>query len=281
MKLVTYTGDGTTGVGRLEGERVIATSHADMLDLIRQGPDALHALRGDVTERRIVDGARLCAPVPTPGKLLFCGVNFASHQRENPGATLPSTPFFFSKLPTAVIGPNDAIEMPEPSTKLDYEVELAVVIGRRSRHVQASDALDHVFGYTVVNDVSARDVQFTDNQITLGKGADTFCPMGPVLVTADEIPEPSALTLSSHVNGQSRQSEAAAAQLFTVPFLLEFLTRHITLEPGDIVSTGTPAGVGHFRVPPQYLRPGDVVEVSIDGIGTLSNPVIAGWDGNA
>lgn len=278
MKLVTYTIHGTSRVGVLDEDRVIATRYADMLDLIRSGPSAQAGLRLDLAERRIVDDAQIRAPLPNPGKLLFCGVNFASHQQENPGATLPTVPFFFSKLPSAVIGPDQPIHMPAATTKLDYEVELAVVIGRRASRLTEADAVDHVFGYTIVNDVSARDVQFTDSQITLGKGADTFCPMGPVIVPKADIADPSALLLTTHVNDELRQSEGTSNQLFPIPALLAYLTRHITLEPGDIVSTGTPAGVGHFRTPPAYLRPGDRVAVSIDRIGTLSNPVVAGWD---
>lgn len=282
MRLVTYIGDGERRVGVLDGEDVIATPHADMLELIRSGPSALDVVRRSVADARtVVPNARLDAPLPAPGKLLFCGVNFASHQVENPAATLPTVPFFFSKLPSAVIGPDRPIPMPEPSTKLDYEVELAVIIGRRVRQLHPDSALDCVFGYTVVNDVSAREVQFTDNQITLGKGADAFCPMGPVIVTADEIPDPQAVFLSTRVNGETRQSEGATNQLFPVPYILEYLSRHITLEPGDIVSTGTPAGVGHFQVPPRYLQPGDIVEVSIDRIGTLTNTIVAGWPDDA
>lgn len=279
MELVTYAAHGAAGVGVLDEGRVIATRYAEMLDLIRSGTSGRDGLRLDLAEGLIVEDAQIRAPIPAPGKLLFCGVNFASHQQENPTATLPTVPFFFSKLPSAVIGPDQPIRMPTPSTKLDYEVELAVVIGRRASRLRERDALDHVFGYTIVNDVSARDVQFTDNQITLGKGADTFCPMGPVIVTAEDIVDPSTLLLTTHVNDDLRQSEGTSMQLFPIAALLAYLTRDITLEPGDIVSTGTPAGVGHFRTPPAYLRPGDRVAVSIDRIGTLSNPVVAGWDG--
>lgn len=281
MRLVSYTKDGETRVGIVDGRHILATRYQDMIDLIRAGPAALDTLHDSDGESFAADGPERIAPLPSPGKLLFCGLNYASHQQENPAATLPVTPFFFAKLPSAVVGPAATILMPESSTALDYEVELAVVIGRRARHLQAATALDHVFGYTIVNDVSARDIQFTDNQITLGKGYDTFCPMGPELVTADELQDISNLSLSSSVNGERRQSESTSGQLFSVPFLLEFLTRYITLEPGDVLSTGTPAGVGHFMNPPRYLKPGDLVEVSIEGIGTLSNRVVAGWEGAA
>lgn len=271
MKLVTFTREGvdTREVGILTGDGVLPTGRADMGEVIASGPPA------PVGEP--VQDARLWAPLRRPGKLLFCGVNYASHQLENPAAVLPKEPFFFAKLPSSVIGPEQPIRLPTPSSEVDYEVELAVVIGRAGRGLDERNALQHVFGYTVVNDVSGRDVQFTDNQITLGKGFDTFCPMGPCIVTADQIPDPSLLTVSSSVNGQQRQREATANMLFSVPALLAFVSRHITLEPGDIVTTGTPAGVGTFRSPPTYLAVGDTVTVEVDAVGQLSNPVVAGW----
>jgi 2-keto-4-pentenoate hydratase/2-oxohepta-3-ene-1,7-dioic acid hydratase in catechol pathway len=271
MKLVTYRRGGEqAAVGILTGSGVIPTGHDDMLGLIRAG--GLPEPAGDP-----VPDATLLAPVPRPGKLLFCGVNYASHKQENPNAVLPAEPFFFSKLPSAVVGPDQPIRIPAPHSQVDYEVELAVVIGRAGRAITEQAALSHVYGYTVVNDVSGRDVQFKDAQITLGKGFDTFSPMGPCLLTADEVPDPGALTVSSHVNGERRQHEATANMLFTVPALLAFVSQHITLEPGDIVTTGTPAGVGTFHDPPRYLAPGDTVSVEVDAIGRLSNPVTADW----
>lgn len=276
MKLVTFTrasggprshGPVPCEVGILTRDGVLPTGRSDMMEVISSGtPQAV----GDP-----VPDARLGPPVHRPGKMLFCGINYASHQRENPSAVLPKEPFFFSKLPSAVIGPEDPIRVPTPSSEVDYEAELAVVIGREGTALTERNALEHVFGYTVVNDVSARDVQFTDNQITLGKGFDTFCPMGPCIVTAEEIPDPSTLTVSSSVNGQQRQREATASMLFSVPTLLAFVSRHITLEPGDVVTTGTPAGVGTFWRPPTYLAAGDRVTVEVDAVGRLSNPVVA------
>jgi 2-keto-4-pentenoate hydratase/2-oxohepta-3-ene-1,7-dioic acid hydratase in catechol pathway len=271
MKLVTYrTGDGPSAVGILTDSGVLPTGHTDLVEVIRSGAKV------EPTGEAIAD-ATLLAPVPRPGKLLFCGVNYASHKEENPGAVLPDEPFFFAKLPTAVVGPDQPIRLPAPESEVDYEVELAVVIGKEGRGIAAADALDHVFGYTVVNDVSGRDVQFRDNQITLGKGFDTFSPMGPCVLTADEVPDPAALHVASHVNGEQRQGEPAANMRFPVPALIEYVSRHITLEPGDIVTTGTPAGVGAFRNPPAYLVPGDTVSVEVDAIGRLTNPVVAGW----
>ena len=273
MRLVTYAVKSEPSrVGILTGEGVSPTRYASMLDLIASG--SLPAATADAIPQ---SEARLLAPVPSPGKLLFCGVNYASHKNENPAAVLPVEPFFFSKLPSAVIGPNAPIRIPTPASQVDYEVELAMVIGKTGRRISREGALEYVYGYTVINDVSGRDVQFKDNQITLGKGFDTFAPMGPCIVTADEIPDPQALNVSTFVNGHQRQGETTANMLFSIATILEFVSRHITLHPGDIVTSGTPAGVGCFMKPPGYLSDGDVVHVEVDAIGRLSNPVIAGW----
>ncbi len=220
--------------------------------------------------------ARLEAPL-RPGKILCSGVNYASHADENPNATMPTEPFFFSKLPSAVIGPGTPIRIPRPGTLTDYEVELAMVIGRRAYRVAEADALDYVFGWTILHDVSARDIQFKDVQITLGKNPDTFAPIGPEVVTADELGDPSTLRVSTTLNGRTMQDSSTAEMLFSPARLLAFLTDLITLEPGDLVTTGSPAGVGTFRDPPVYLQPGDTVTVSVDRIGDLTNPVEAGW----
>jgi 2-keto-4-pentenoate hydratase/2-oxohepta-3-ene-1,7-dioic acid hydratase in catechol pathway len=270
---VRYEHAGSTGIGVKGVNGVVPVPYADMIDAIRAGAAAL---------RQAADGAfvrdyRPLAPLPSPGKLLFSGLNYRSHKEENPSATLPASPLFFAKLPSAVTGPGEPIVIPRPENQVDYEVELAVVIGTTARGVTEDRALDYVFGYTVVNDVSARDVQFADNQITTGKGYDSFCPMGPEIVLPDEIPDPSRLHVASYVNGEQRQSSSTDDMLFTVPRLIAFLSAHITLHPGDVISTGTPAGVGCFRKPPSYLKPGDVVDVEVDRIGRLSNPVVAGW----
>ncbi len=277
MRLVTYADETGTAVGmRVEGG-IAPAGYDDMLCLIRDGEEGLrraHEVARAGTPRTDV---RLLAPVLRPGKLLFCGINYASHKEENPDAVLPEEPNFFSKLPSAVVGPGEPIVLPYPETQVDYEVELALIIGRTAKGISAAAALDHVFGYTVVNDVSARDIQFRPNQLTLGKGVDTFSPMGPELVTADEIPDPQALHVRSVVNGEERQSSSTRQQLFPVALLIETLSALVTLEPGDLISTGTPAGVGTFRTPPLWLRPGDEVTVAVDGIGELTNPVAAGW----
>jgi len=273
MKFVRFDDDGRAAVGILdEGGRVLRTGLTDMREVIERD-GAVQAL----SAAEPVVGARLLSPLERPGKILCAGINYVSHKDENPAAVFPSVPFFFSKLPTAVVGPDDEIVLPEPTSQVDYEVELAVVVGRRARGLSEEDALRCVFGYTVANDVSARDVQFVDNQITLGKGFDSFCPLGPAIVPAAELPDPQHVTVASYVNGELRQHESTSGMLFPVARLLAFASHHVTLEPGDVITTGTPAGVGTFRSPPDYLRPGDVVEVEVDVIGRMRNPVVAGW----
>lgn len=271
MKLVRFEKDGAVAMGLLREDGSVHPTYGTSLAELMGRP----LPRDDGGPGVVPD--RLLAPVPRPGKILCAGVNYLSHKAENPDAVIPSSPFFFSKLPTAVVGPGEAIVLPDRSSQVDYEVELAVVIGRRSKRLRAESALDAVYGYTVVNDVSARDVQFRDNQITLGKGFDSFCPLGPCVLTADEVPDPQQLRVRSFVNGEMRQSASTGDMVFSVAQLLEEVSAQITLEAGDVVTTGTPAGVGTFRHPPVYLSPGDEVIVEVDAIGRLANPVIAGW----
>jgi 2-keto-4-pentenoate hydratase/2-oxohepta-3-ene-1,7-dioic acid hydratase in catechol pathway len=243
---------------------------ADLIDFDLSGAAVLGS-------GRPVENYELLAPVPRPGKIFGSGINYLSHFEENPTAVRPSYPGFFVKLSSSVVGPGHSIRLPTPETHLDYEVELAVVIGRRGRDLTLDNAMDHVLGYTVVNDVGARDIQFGRGQVDLAKGCDTFCPMGPVLVTADEITDPSVLTVRSWVNGELRQEAPVAELIFSIPELLAAASAHITLMPGDVIATGTPAGCGAFRNPPRWLIPGDEVRVEVDGIGSMSNPVEAGW----
>jgi 2,4-didehydro-3-deoxy-L-rhamnonate hydrolase len=276
MRFVAYEAGGRTGVGVRRDGRVVDCGYADLLDLIRAGKAGLEQARATAEAGEPIAGARLRAPL-RPGKILCSGVNYASHADENPDAVMPQEPFFFSKLPSAVIGPGEPIVIPRPTTKTDYEVELAMVIGKRCSRVSAAAALDHVFGWTILHDVSARDVQFKDAQITLGKNPDTFAPLGPEVVTADELGDWSTLRVSTRLNGTVMQDSATSEMLFPPARLLEFLTDLVTLEPGDVVTTGSPAGVGCFRDPPVYLQPGDEVTVSVDRIGDLTNPVAARW----
>ncbi len=273
MRLVTYAAGERTGVGVRRDGAILDTGYDDMRRLIIDGAAGL--ARAEAASEEVPD-ARVLAPI-RPGKILCSGVNYASHADENPDAVMPEEPFFFSKLPSAVIGPGDPIRIPRATTLTDYEVELAMVIGTRAYRVTEERALDHVVGWTILHDVSARDVQFRDNQLTLGKNPDTFAPVGPEIVTSDELGDWSTLRVSSWLNGEVMQDSPTAEMLFSPPRLLAFLTDLITLEPGDVVTTGSPAGVGCFRDPPVYLKPGDTVTVSVDRIGDLTNPVEAGW----
>ncbi|MEP6848337.1 MAG: fumarylacetoacetate hydrolase family protein [Acidobacteriota bacterium] len=239
--------------------------------------DFLSNARSEVAAGKIFidrDSVNLISPVPAPRKIICIGLNYRDHAEES-GIAIPKSPIVFSKFTSCVIGPGEAIIVPEGSTELDYEAELAFVIGRRSRTVAKADALRHVFGYVNFNDVSARDFQFADGQWQRGKSCDTFAPMGEYVATADEIPDPQDLSIKLHLNGETMQDSTTAQMIFGVVELIEFLTRFITLEPGDVVATGTPPGVGFARKPPVYMKDGDVVEVEIAGLGVLSNPVRA------
>ena len=276
MRLVTYSAGGATAVGVRRDGAVFDAGYPDMSALIADGPSGLERAAAAADASGPVGDATLLAPI-RPGKILCSGVNYASHADENPNATMPEEPFFFSKLPSAVIGPGDPIRIPRPTTQTDYEVELSMVIGVGGYRLSEERALEHVFGWTILHDVSARDVQFKDAQITLGKNPDTFSPLGPEIVTGDELGDWSTLRVSTTLNGQVMQDARTSEMLFSPARLLAFLTDLISLEPGDVVTTGTPAGVGFFRNPPVYLQPGDTVTVSVDRIGELTNPVEAGW----
>lgn len=219
---------------------------------------------------------RLLAPVRAPQKIIAIGLNYADHARES-GMEPPEAPVAFVKLPSSIIGPDEPIQWrAQDSSQVDYEVELAVVIGRRTRDIAEADALDAVFGYTLCNDVSARDAQFADGQWVRGKSFDTFCPLGPWIVTTDAIADPQDLGIRCRVNGEVLQDSTTKEMIFGVAALVSYLSRFVTLEPGDVIATGTPFGVGFARTPPVFLGDGDVVEVEVDGIGTLSNPCSVG-----
>lgn len=277
MKIGTVIVDGARHAGILLGDTVGITDFGDALEAIRFAGPTPADLLAAVTRTCALSAVRIRAPIPRPGKIFGSGINYRSHQIENPAAELPTEPGFFSKFPSSVIGQRDPIRLPTAGSQVDYEVELAVVIGTAGRDIGPEDAFGHVFGYTVINDVSGRDVQFRANQMDLGKGFDTFCPMGPWIVTADEVARVDRVAVRSWVNGQLRQDATTADWLFSVPELLEHASRHLTLEPGDLVTTGTPAGCGTFRTPPLWLQPGDEVIVEADVVGRLSNPVVAGW----
>ena len=219
---------------------------------------------------------RLRAPIPRPGKILAIGRNYLDHVNEAALTSLPEWPKLFPLFPSNVVGPEDDIVKPTMTEQLDWEVEVGVVIGRRAEHVPEDEAMGYVAGYTVINDISARDVQLSDEQLTLGKNFATFCPMGPALTLVDELPDPSGLQLRLRLNGQQMQSAGTAQMIFPIPYLVAFLSYVMPLEPGDVIASGTPSGVGIFRKPPVLLQPGDVLEAEIDGVGTLRNTVVAG-----
>jgi len=216
----------------------------------------------------------MAVPIPRPGKIVCVGLNYRDHAEEQ-GAELPEAPLLFAKFTTALIGPGDAIVIPPIVTKCDYEAELGVVLGRTVRHVSKENAMEAVAGYVVANDVSARDLQFGDGQWTRGKSPDTFCPVGP-LVPAAEVPDPHALPIRALLNGEVVQDSTTANLVFGVDEVISYASQTATLEAGDLILTGTPAGVGIFRKPPRLLQPGDEITIEIDGVGSLTNPVVAG-----
>jgi 2,4-diketo-3-deoxy-L-fuconate hydrolase len=219
-----------------------------------------------------LEEARLTAPVPRPGKLICIGLNYRDHALEQ-GVPVPESPIVFSKFTTSIIGPEDQVVVPPACTQPDYEAELAVVIGRTAKNVSREQAYQYVFGYCAFNDISGRDFQFADKQWQRGKSCDTFAPMGPFVATRDEVKDPHGLGIKMRLNGQVMQDSRTDQLIFKVPELIEFLTASITLEPGDIIATGTPPGVGFARKPPVFLKSGDKMEVEIDGLGVLVNNV--------
>ncbi len=218
--------------------------------------------------------AALLAPVPRPGKVICIGLNYKDHAAES-GAEVPNRPLMFSKFPTSIVGPGATVVIPPLTEQVDYEAELAVVIGRRASRVSRHVGFQHVLGYANFNDVSARDFQFGDGQWQRGKSPDTFAPIGEYIATTDEIPDPHSLRISFRLNGETLQDSNTDQLIFGVPALIEALSESVTLEPGDVIATGTPPGVGFARKPPVWVKAGDVMEVEIEGLGVLSNPVRA------
>jgi 2-keto-4-pentenoate hydratase/2-oxohepta-3-ene-1,7-dioic acid hydratase in catechol pathway len=278
MRLLAYARDGAAdarlglqtdaGVRDLSG----ALGVADVGQLLAR-PEVLERLR--TADGELVDAAEMTvrAPIARPGKIICVGLNYHDHCREQ-GLEPPAYPILFSKFANAVADPGASVRRPPATEKLDLECELAVVIGRRASHIGPEEARDAIFGYTVLNDVTMRDLQKEDRQWLRAKGSDGFAPMGPVVVTADEIADPGALRLRSTVNGETWQDSSTAEMVFDVFTIVAFASRTITLEPGDVIATGTPAGVGHYQDPPRYLVDGDVMRCEIDGIGAIENPIV-------
>lgn len=284
MRLITYHENSATAAGVLtEDGHLVPLPFGSILDLVTAGETGLAVARQALAKgfHRRLDGVRLAAPIPAPRRNIFClGWNYAEHSKESAAmrgkeAKLPERPIFFTKATTSVLGPGETIPAHLGVTsQLDWEVELAVVLGKGGVDIPRERALEHVFGYTILNDVSARDVQTGHGgQFFKGKSLDGTCPMGPWLATRDEIRDPQALRLACRVNGVTKQDSTTAQMIFDIPATIEWLSKGMTLLPGDIIATGTPAGVGFARTPPEYLHPGDVVECEIEGLGILRNPV--------
>jgi 2-keto-4-pentenoate hydratase/2-oxohepta-3-ene-1,7-dioic acid hydratase in catechol pathway len=281
MKLVTFTTDGSQRrLGALAADRVIDLCATDGLlpatlrGLIAAGPEALCAAVGAAQSAKAVvaRGVRLVAPIDDPEKVICIGLNYRDHAAES-GVEPPREPIVFSKFASALIGPDEEIRLPGVSNQVDYEAELVVVLGRGGRDIDERDALAHVFGYTVGNDVSARDWQLQKDgrQWLLGKTFDTFAPIGPAIVSRDEVDDPQRLAVELRLNGQVMQRSSTAQMIFSVARLIAYISQVVTFEPGDLIFTGTPPGVGMARKPPVFLKPGDVCEVEIERLGVLRN----------
>jgi len=288
MKFVTFQHPGTSAkagrseAGVLLGDRVVGLAGAgypSMFSVLASGPAGRAKIESFVHDPPQdsafpLASVQLRAPVPRPPKLICVGLNYRGHAAEA-RQEIPKVPTIFAKFSNVVIGPGQAIVLPKNSHKPDYEAELAFVIGIGGRHIPSYAWREHVFGYTAFNDVSARDVQRATSQWMMGKSFDTFAPMGPCLVSADEIADPHALDISLRIGGETLQDSNTRELIFKIPDLVAFLSSVVTLGPGDVVATGTPGGVGFARIPPRYLQPGDEVVVSIEGIGELHSPVVA------
>jgi 2-keto-4-pentenoate hydratase/2-oxohepta-3-ene-1,7-dioic acid hydratase in catechol pathway len=300
MRYVTFstTADATPRVGVVSGDRVVDLSAiaaavgaepppTTLLDLIGRGPAEWRRVGDMVTRARARSGydareIRWHAPIPRPTKNIFCvGRNFVAHAEEGARARgvavkLPKVPLYFTKAPTSVIGPYDDVPWHRSATQqVDWEAELAAVVGVAGCNIQRDRALDHVFGYTIVNDVTARDLQDLHGQFFKGKSLDGSCPMGPVMVTADEFGDPHAKDIALRLNGVVKQQGNTRDMIFRIDVLIESLSHGLTLEPGDIIATGTPEGCGFARTPPEFMQAGDVMETEVEGIGTMRNRIVA------
>ncbi|HEV8717548.1 MAG TPA: fumarylacetoacetate hydrolase family protein [Candidatus Binatia bacterium] len=283
MRLVTYERNGQRSIGALTNAGIIdlptasgGALPADMLAFLQQGDAGLTKAREAAAKGGSAiafTAVRLLAPVPRPSKIVGIGLNYADHAAEG-GLEKPKYPMIFTKAASAVIATREPIRMPLVTSMVDFEGELAVVIGKRAKDVSSKDALDYVVGYTICNDVSGRDYQQRSSP-TAGKSFDTFAPMGPAITTRDEVPDPHVLDIRTIVSGEEMQHSNTRHLIFNVNYLIDYLSHIFALEPGDVISTGTPAGVGWFRNPPRFLKPGDTVRIEVEKVGVLENPVVA------
>jgi acylpyruvate hydrolase len=314
MRLVTYQHEGQSRSGAQLDELIIDLNRAyntavkhignedelavaamrvppDMIDLLRGGDASLRAaqqaldfVRSQLKEKDntleqqgivyALESVSLLQPVLRPGKVICLGLNYRDHAKEA-GMAIPEYPVLFHKVAGSLIGHNQPVVVPRSSSKIDFEGELTIIIGRRGKYIAEHEALSYIAGYTIGNDVSARDLQFRTSQWTTGKMLDTFGPLGPALVTRDEVPDPNALHIKTTLNGQVMQDGNTAEMIFRVPFIVSYISEIVTLEPGDIILTGTPAGIGNTRTPPVFMKPGDTVTVEIERLGVLTNPLVA------
>jgi len=261
-------------IGLLAGGETSLKAAQDALAFIRgqlEASDAPHMLEGIVYAR---DTISYLSPVLRPGKVICLGLNYRDHAAEA-GMAVPDYPILFHKVAGSLTGHKQPVIVPRSSSQIDYEGELAVIVGKRGKYIAEQDALAYVAGYCVANDVSARDLQFRTSQWTTGKMLDTFGPLGPALVTKDEAPDPHALSIRTLLNGQVMQDASTADMIFRVPYIISYISQIVTLEPGDVIMTGTPPGIGNTRKPQVFMQPGDTVTVEIEGLGTLTNPLVA------
>lgn len=282
MRFVTFQHHGHQHAGVLSGENIVSLKPAGfstLISVLEGGPEALKRIETLLAKPPAdsvvpLGSVKLMAPIPKPTKIICVGLNYRDHAIESK-MEIPTRPTIFSKYNNTVIGPYDDVVIPKNTEKPDYEAEMAFVIGKGGRHISAANWKEHVFGYMNLNDVSARDVQLAVSQWVMGKTFDTFAPMGPYLVSADEVADPHNLNISLQVNGETLQNSNTRELIFKIPDLVEFLSSIMTLEAGDIVSTGTPSGVGFSWNPPKWLRPGDEVVVMVEGLGSLRNNCVA------
>jgi 2-keto-4-pentenoate hydratase/2-oxohepta-3-ene-1,7-dioic acid hydratase in catechol pathway len=285
MKLMMFEKGKGAALGLVEGKTVIdlgaadASLPKDLKSLILAGTSALGAVKSAAAKapasaKLALDSVKPALPIDPPGKIVCVGLNYALHAKEG-GHAIPTYPSFFLRVPTSLVPAGAPVIRPKVSTQLDYECELTIVIGRKGRHIPEAKALEHVFGYTLFNDVSVRDFQRKTSQWTPGKNFDGTGPLGPWVVTADELPPgASGLRITTRVNGETMQDSNTSDMIFSTAKTIEYLSEFMTLEPGDIIATGTPSGVAHARKPPAWMKAGDKVEVEVEKIGVLANPIV-------